>query len=58
MPSVTEHHMLRAIDDETAHKSVHGCRVGKAYRAAYELLDPGPQSDIFALDPHTLCCST
>ena len=39
-----------AIDEETDHEIVHGCGFGKANRAAYEPLDPGPQIDVFALD--------
>jgi hypothetical protein len=34
---------LIAIDEETDHQIVHGCRFGKANRAAYEPLDPSPQ---------------
>ena len=41
---------LIAIDEETDHYIVHGGRLGKANRAAYEPLDPGPQINVFALD--------
>ena len=41
---------LIAIDEEADHQIVHGYRFGKAKRAAYEPLDPGPQIDVFALD--------
>ena len=40
---------LRAIDEETNHQIVQGSRFGKANRAAYEPLDPGPQIAMFAL---------
>ncbi len=39
-----------AIDEETDHEIVHGCRLGKANRAAYEPLDPSPQINVLALD--------
>ena len=39
-----------AIDEETDHEIVHGCRFGKANRAAYEPLDPSPQINVLALD--------
>jgi hypothetical protein len=41
---------LIAIDEETDHQIVHGCRFGKANCAAYEPLDPSPQINVFALD--------
>ena len=41
---------LIAIDKEADHQIVHGCRFGKANRAAYKPLDPSPQIDVFALD--------
>src|SRR4051812_31678914 len=41
---------LIAIDEKADHQVVHGCRFGKANRAAYEPLDPGPQINVFALD--------
>ena len=41
---------LIAIDEETDHQIVHGCRLGKANRATYEPLDPSPQIEVFALD--------
>ena len=41
---------LIAIDEEADHQIVHGRRFGKANRATYEPLDPGPQIDVFALD--------
>ena len=41
---------LRAIDEEADHQVVHGCRLGKANRAADKPLDPSPQIDVFALD--------
>ncbi len=41
---------LIAIDEETNHQIVHGCRLGKANRATYEPLDPSPEIDVFALD--------
>ena len=40
---------LIAIDEETDHQIMHGCRLGKANRAAYKPLDPSPQIDVFAL---------
>ena len=41
---------LIAIDEEADHQIMHGCRLGKANRAADQPLDPGPQIDMFALD--------
>jgi hypothetical protein len=41
---------LIAIDEETDYQIVHSRRFRKANRAAHEPLDPGPQSDMFALD--------
>ena len=41
---------LIAIDEEANHQIVHRRRFGKANRATYEPLDPGPQIDVFALD--------
>jgi len=41
---------LIAIDEQADHQIVHGGRFGKANRAAYEPLDPGPQSEVCALD--------
>ncbi len=41
---------LIAIDEETNHQIVHGCRLGKAKRAADQPLEPSPQINVFALD--------
>ena len=45
-----EESKLIAIDEETDHEIVHGCRFRKANRAAHEPLAPGPQIDMFALN--------
>jgi len=41
---------LIAIDEEADHQIMHGCRLGKANRAAYKPLDPSSQIDVLALD--------
>ena len=41
---------LIAIDEEADHQIMHGCRFGKAKRAAYKPLDPSSQIDVLALD--------
>ncbi len=45
-----------AIDEETNHEIVHGYRFGKANRATYEPLDPGPQIIVFALTGLRVLC--
>src|SRR5262245_28335952 len=52
-----------AIDKESNHEIVHVLRLGEAQRAADQPLDPGPQSDVFALNllrvllPHLMLLS-
>ena len=41
---------LIAIDEESSHEIVHRRRFGKANGATHETLNPGPQSNVFALD--------
>ena len=48
--SSEESSKLIAIDEEPDHEIMHRRHFGKANRAPYEPLDPGPQIDVLTLD--------